>query len=163
MYFDPLEYLRRKSAQSRSPYGPGAVRDHIGHADPASSAEAADQLDLSRYPQWAHGIMAQVFPRLDQAGRLPGPLMLEDDPDELEPTDVKLKHPSCREPFPMPPGCEAEWDEARRDCAGRPRSATGRGFGRSLDECICGQVTARCGGNPHQPTMWDRPFKRKRR
>lgn len=34
------------------------------------------RLDLQPYPSWAHGLMRQIYPRLDQAGLLGAPLEL---------------------------------------------------------------------------------------
>jgi hypothetical protein len=118
-----------------------------------------DQPNFGAYPDWAHGVMAQVYPRLDQAGRLSEPLVLDDSAEIGEATEVyKRIHPLCSKPNPSTPECDAEWDRAQSICAllafggaftkGRGRA---RGHaGRSIEECICGRVSQGCGGNPFE-------------
>jgi hypothetical protein len=60
--------------------------------------------------------------------------------------------PIPRNPYPDRPRCVKEWEDAWKFCRelerkgelGRPHSW----LGRNLDECIRGQVSADCGGNP---------------
>jgi hypothetical protein len=56
---------------------------------------------------------------------------------------------------PRDPECDEEWRQAERNC--REWLFSGRlgrrfsGLGRELEECIRGQVSERCGGNPVAP------------
>jgi hypothetical protein len=57
-----------------------------------------------------------------------------------------------RNPYPDRPECEAEWAEATSFCLGlMRRNQLGRGdyrgSGRTLSQCIMGQVSEACGGN----------------
>jgi hypothetical protein len=59
--------------------------------------------------------------------------------------------PSSRE---MSPECREEWEHAQRFCDDLLRRNKlgalygGYGFGRSMIQCLMGQVSERCGGNP---------------
>lgn len=58
-----------------------------------------------------------------------------------------------RNPFPDRPECEEEWAQARAYCDGlEKRGLLGvgdyRGMGRTFRDCVMGQVSADCGGNP---------------
>jgi hypothetical protein len=53
-------------------------------------------------------------------------------------------------PVAMSPACSEEWNVARRRCSilwADGVLGPGSGFGRSLDQCIRGMVSQRCGGN----------------
>lgn len=132
--------------------------------------QGAEQPDFSAYPPWAHGLMAQVYPRMDQAGRLPQPLILEDPSESDGATEVyKPIHPLCKKPDPITPACEREWKQAFVHCgalAAADAFARGRGrarghSGRSIHECICGRVTQACGGNPYEKDPYAPPPKKK--
>jgi hypothetical protein len=132
----------------------------------APSQQGADRPDFSGYPTWAHGVMTQVYPRLDQAGRLSEPLILEDSAEIEGPTEVyRQVHPLCRKPDPISRACEKEWSEAERYCAiqaftgafGKGRGRARSHMGRNIHECICGRVSQGCGGNPTGKTPFDPP------
>jgi hypothetical protein len=58
-----------------------------------------------------------------------------------------------RNPFPDRPECEEEWAQARAYCDNlEKRGLLGvgdyRGMGRTFRDCVMGQVSADCGGNP---------------
>jgi hypothetical protein len=55
-------------------------------------------------------------------------------------------------PYPDRPECEEEWREAIAYCQELARKGFGwdgyRGMGKNFRECVMGQVSAGCGGNP---------------
>ena len=165
MYYNP---------RKRRPAGYDWMQDQIGLAadtdfgTPPPTQHEPEELDFNRYPTWAHGVMAQVYPRLDHGGRLPEPLILEDSSEIGDPTEAYvLKHPDCRRPVPMSPRCAQQWRQAEATCsslsAQNKLPDSGQGWGRSYEECVCGHITQDCGGNPHKRSQWDRPGPKRRR
>jgi hypothetical protein len=151
MYYNPR--LRRQGQ-----FGYDWLQDQLGSPPSADLARAfpqqqeTDQPDFASYPTWAHGLMAQVYPRLDQAGRLPEPLILDQDADFEHAQFIPTKHPDCEKPANPSRRCIQEWAQAEAICAALKSRGkvpgTGRGWGRDWDECVCGHVTMECGGNP---------------
>ena len=82
----------------------------------------------------------------------PIPFPTEITPIPLVPPDV---HPRDlpKNPYPDRPECAQEWAEAQEYCRGLlAKGLMGkgdyRGMGKSLYQCILGQVSEDCGGNP---------------
>ncbi len=73
-------------------------------------------------------------------------------PPEVVTPPVISPRDGPRNPYPDRPECEQEWAEAVRFCkelmrAGRLGAGDYRGMGRTLYQCIMGQVSEDCGGN----------------
>ena len=77
-------------------------------------------------------------------------------PSEVMPPPIAIPNAFPRElpinPYPDRPECEEEWAAATKYCFGLVnRGLLGkdghRGFGKSLSQCIMGQVSQECGGN----------------
>ena len=70
-------------------------------------------------------------------------------PGDILPYDSR---PSLENPYPDDPECEEEWAFAREFCkselARQGKRPDNRGFGNLYSQCVMGQVTERCGGNP---------------
>lgn len=89
-----------------------------------------------------------VIPRVPRLGPLPSEIM---PPPIAIPNANPLRLPT--NPYPDRPECEEEWASATKYCLERLRKRQmggrreSRGIGRTVDECIRGQVTEDCGGN----------------
>jgi hypothetical protein len=80
--------------------------------------------------------------------RLPFPL-----PQEIVPPLGIYPRRELINPYPDRPECEEEWREATAYCKELERKGLlgvgdYRGMGRTFRDCVMGQVSAGCGGNP---------------
>jgi hypothetical protein len=70
-------------------------------------------------------------------------------PGDILPYDAG---PSLENPYPDDLECVEEWNSALTSCLGKlarqGKRPDNRGFGNLLSQCVMGQVTERCGGNP---------------
>ncbi|HTT85273.1 MAG TPA: hypothetical protein VMF67_17490 [Rhizomicrobium sp.] len=104
------------------------------------------QLDIPLDPVFP-GPFGPVIPNVPKLGPFPS---------EVMPPPIAIPNAFPRElpinPYPDRPECEEEWAAATKYCFGLVnRGLLGkdghRGFGKSLSQCIMGQVSQECGGN----------------
>jgi hypothetical protein len=95
-------------------------------------------------------IPAQIAIPLDVPETVPFPL-----PSEIVPplTTPILPQNVPQNPYPSRPECVKEWADAEAYCRDlQTRGLLGRGdyrwMGKTLTQCVMGQVSEDCGGNP---------------
>jgi hypothetical protein len=118
-----------------------------GQFAPADSDEATAGANASIIP-------AQISIPLDVPARIPFRLPLQL-PSEIAPPLVTpiLPRSLPQNPYPSRPECVKEWAEAEEFCRDlQRRGLLGRGdyrwMGKTLAQCVMGQVSEACGGNP---------------
>jgi hypothetical protein len=89
-----------------------------------------------------------IIPWLEQA-RPADPLPF---PGEIVPPAIAVPR-TLDNPFPKDRGCRQEWEDAKSYCKDlADRGKLGRGdykeHGKYYEQCVRGQVSERCGGNP---------------
>jgi len=114
-----------------------------GQFAPADSDEATDEARAMVIP-------AQIAIPLDVPETVPFPL-----PSEIVPplTTPILPQNVPQNPYPSRPECVKEWADAEAYCRDlQTRGLLGRGdyrwMGKTLTQCVMGQVSEDCGGNP---------------
>jgi hypothetical protein len=95
-------------------------------------------------------IPAQIAIPFDVPETVPFPLPFEIVPPLVTPI---LPQSLPQNPYPSRPECVREWADAEEFCQDlKDRGLLGRGdyrwMGKTLSQCILGQVSADCGGNP---------------
>lgn len=87
---------------------------------------------------------------------LPMPFDLPVPPTEIAPFPFAVPgeglKPPLVNPYPNKRRCVKEWEEAREFCEEQKRQGNLKpgyaGYGKDVERCILGQVSAECGGNP---------------
>jgi hypothetical protein len=141
------------------PRWPAGSPDSIGgQFSPSDSGTANDdaalipaQITIPLDPVFPEALFPRpnipAIPKIPQLGPLPSEVM---PPPIAIPNTFPRKMPT--NPYPDRPECEEQWAVATKYCLERLRQGlmggSARGIGRSVDECIRGQVTEDCGGNP---------------
>jgi hypothetical protein len=133
------------SKHPRWPAGsPGSIGGRFAPGD-GSADTSPDESRRSRTAQLAPTIPIP-FEAVAPRGGIPLPYEFVP-PLGIYPRDL------LRNPFPDRPECEEEWREAIAYCNELERKGLlgvgdYRGMGRTLRDCVMGQVSAGCGGNP---------------
>jgi len=136
--WDPAKHPRWPA---KSPDGVG------GEFAPRDAVDGASDADASV-------IQAQIAvpaPPIEIPAPFPIPFPSEIVPPPILPPGI-VPRELPRNPYPDRPECVKEWADAKEYCQGlKKRGLLGvgdyRGMGRTLDQCIRGQVSASCGGN----------------
>ncbi|MGA2485578.1 MAG: hypothetical protein ABSF49_06280 [Roseiarcus sp.] len=132
---------------AKHPRWPAKSPDSVGgRFAPSDSSVAASGTGAS-------SVQAQITipaPPIEMPIPIPHPLPSEIIPPLIAPNILPRSLPQNR--YPSRPECEKEWQEATKYCLKlRDRGQLGRGdyrgMGKTLRDCIMGQVSESCGGN----------------
>jgi hypothetical protein len=125
-------------------------------AHPRWPAGSPDGIGGEFAPQGAGGPSASLIDTQVGGMAIPMGIPLEEPLVEPLPTEIvppPISGPIRRNPYPSRPECVKEWAEADARCRDlADRGLLGKppykGHGDAYDQCVRGQVTEACGGNP---------------
>lgn len=165
----------RADTLAKAGFDPGQPRDDRGRwtADGSSPSadEISDQFDSARVIPVQAVLPNSLIPFLEQILPVEPPPAIPPFPGDILPPsvgnpDIPLPR-TLDNPFPKDPECEKEWEDAKRYCNDLDEKGLldpdphgdYRGQGDTYEQCVRGQVSARCGGSPvsNEPGTWRRP------
>jgi hypothetical protein len=138
--------LKRDWDPSKHPRWPAGSPGGIGGEFAPAGGEASETTETPN----AAVIPAQMTIPVPFDFPLPRGIPL---PSEIVPPLSIYPRRELTNPYPDRPECEREWAEARKFCDDlRKRRLLGkdgyRGFGANFYQCVIGQISEDCGGNP---------------
>jgi hypothetical protein len=143
------QHRARDMRTGKANFNPDEPR--IPEGNPSGGEWTGDGLSAPRITpaQGTIPLPEPIFP--DIVGPVPSPAVPRPmpTPGDILPYDAG---PSLENPYPDDPECEEEWTSAQKFCfsqlAQQGIRPGNRSFGNLLSQCLMGQVTERCGGNP---------------